>query len=69
VNPLKIVGGLLVLLGFVFRAISIAYFNARGKRLPDNPAVRRRFEAKKRNALWIDAAFVIAGFYVLLGRA
>ncbi len=67
-NPIKIIGGVLVLLGFVFRAISIAYFNSKSKSLPDNPAARRRFEVKKRNALWIDAAFVAAGFYVLLGR-
>lgn len=67
-NPIKIIGGILVLLGFVFRAISIAYFNARSKSIPDNPHARRRFETKKRNALWIDAAFVVAGFYVLLGR-
>jgi len=68
VNPIKIVGGLLVLFGFIFRAISIAYFHARSKNLPDNPAARKRFQTKKRNALWIDAAFVAAGFYVLLGR-
>lgn len=67
-NPIKIIGGLLVLFGFVFRAISIAYFNSKSKSLPDNPAARRRFEVKKRNALWIDTAFVVAGFYVLLGR-
>lgn len=69
VNPIKIIGGVLVLLGFVFRAISIAYFNARLKSVPDTPDARRRFAIKKRNALWIDAAFVVAGFYVLLGRA
>lgn len=67
-NPIKIVGGVLVLLGFVFRAISIAYFNARRKSVSNNPQALRRFETKKRNALWIDAAFVVAGFYVLLGR-
>lgn len=68
-NPIKIIGGLLVLFGFVFRAISIAYFKSKLKTLPDTPAARQRYERKKRNALWIDGAFVALGFYVLLGRA
>ena len=67
-TPLKIAGGVLILLGFVFRAISIAYFNLQARRLPDDPRARRRLATKKRNALWIDAAFVLAGFYVLLAR-
>jgi hypothetical protein len=65
-NPIKIAGGIIVLLGFVFRAISIAYFNLKLKTLPDTPAARRRHAFKKRNALVIDALFVAAGFYVIL---
>ena len=65
-NPIKIIGLVLVMLGVVFRAISVAYFNLRAKTLPDDPRVRRRFFAKKRNALFIDALFVAGGFYVII---
>ncbi len=61
-----VIGGLLILLGAVFRAISLAYFNLRARTLPDTPAARRRFFAKKRNALVIDALFVVGGVYVIL---
>jgi len=65
-DPFKIVGGLLVALGFVFRAISIAYFNLRAKSLPDDPKARRAFAGRKQRALLIDAFFVVMGFYLLL---
>ena len=67
-NLFKIIGGVLIVLGFAFRAISIAYFNLREKSLPDNPKARRKFEAKKRRALFLDAAFIAFGFLVLLER-
>lgn len=65
-NPIKVAGGVLVLLGVVFRAISLAYFRLRARTLPDTPQARRRHEWSKRNALLIDAGFIVAGFYVIL---
>ena len=59
-------GGLLIVLGVAFRAISIAYFNLRAKSVPDDGRARRRFAAKRQRALIIDALFIAAGFYVLL---
>ena len=67
-NPFKIIGGLLIVLGVAFRAISIAYFNLRAKTLPDNPPAQRRFAASKQRALVIDALFIGFGFYVLLAH-
>ena len=65
-DPFKIIGGVLVALGFVFRAISLAYFNQRAKSLPDLPKARRQFEGRKQRALIIDALFIVMGFYLLL---
>lgn len=65
-DPFKIIGGLLVALGFLFRAISIAHFNQRAKSLPDDPKARRVFAGRKQRALMIDAFFVVMGFYLLL---
>lgn len=66
-NPIKLIGGGLILLGVIFRAISLAYFGVLARGLPPGDVrARHRFETKKRNALWIDACFVIAGFYVLI---
>ena len=67
-NPFKIIGGLLIVLGVAFRAISIAYFNGRAKSLPDNPQMRRRFAASRQRALLIDYLFIAAGFYTLLAH-
>ena len=65
-DPFKIIGGVLVALGFIFRAISLAYFKQRAKTLPETPKVRRQFEARKQRALIIDALFIALGFYLLL---
>lgn len=65
-NPKKIIGGVLIVLGLLFRAISIAVFNQREKSLPDTPAARRRFERSRRNALLIDAGFIVVGFEMIL---
>jgi len=65
-NYIKVIGGVLVFFGFLFRAISIAYFKVREDKVPDNPQARRRFEASKRRALMIDAAFIAFGFLVIL---
>ena len=65
-DPFKIIGGVLVALGFVFRAISLAYFGRRAKLLPGDLKMRRRFAGQRQRALLIDAAFVVAGFYLLL---
>ncbi|MEO7720074.1 MAG: hypothetical protein ABIY70_28125 [Capsulimonas sp.] len=68
-NPIKIFGGVLVALGCIFRAISLAYFNLLEKRLPPGDLkARRRFEGKKRRALIIDAGFVLFGFYTILSH-
>lgn len=65
-DPFKIIGGILVALGFIFRAISLAYFNGRAKSLPDNAKAHRAFAGRKQRALVIDAFFIVAGFYLLL---
>lgn len=65
-DPFKIIGGALVALGFVFRAISIAYFKQRAKLLPDTPKAQRQFEGRRQRALVIDALFIALGFYLLL---
>lgn len=64
-DPFKIIGGLLVALGFLFRAISIAYFNQRAKLLSDDPKAHRAFAKRKQRALVIDAFFIVMGFYLL----
>lgn len=65
-DPIKIIGGVLVALGFIFRAISLAYFKQRAKSLPETARVRRQFESRKQRALVIDALFIMLGFYLLL---
>ena len=65
-DPFKIIGGVLVALGFVFRAISIAYFKQRAKSLPDAPKAHRQLEGRRQRALVIDALFIVSGFYLLL---
>ena len=65
-DPFKLIGGVLVALGFIFRAISLAYFNQRAKTLPETVKERRRFEGRKQRALVIDALFIVMGFYLLL---
>lgn len=67
-NPFKIIGGLLIILGLAFRAISVAYFKLRLKTLPPTPAARKRLEASKQRALAIDIVFIALGFYVLLAH-
>ena len=67
-NPFKIIGGLLIVFGLAFRAISIAYFNLRAKTLPDNPAAQRRFAGSRRRAMVIDYVFIGAGIYILIAR-
>jgi hypothetical protein len=65
-DPFKIIGGVLVALGFIFRAISLSYFKQRAKLVPDTIKERRRFEGRKQRALIIDALFIVMGFYLLL---
>lgn len=67
-DPFKIIGGALVLLGFAFRAISLAYFGQRASSVPDTDQARQKFAARKQRALVIDALFIAAGFYVLLTK-
>jgi fructose-specific phosphotransferase system IIC component len=65
-DPFKIIGGLLVALGFLFRAISLAYFKQRAGSVPDTEKARRQFAGRKQRALLIDAGFIATGFYLLL---
>lgn len=65
-DPFKIIGGLLVALGFLFRVISLAYFRQRAKAVPETERARRQFAGRKQRALWLDAGFIVAGFYLLL---
>lgn len=67
-DPFKIIGGALILLGFVFRAISISYFGHRAKFVPDTPKAQRQFASRKQRALIIDGLFFITGIYVLLTK-
>ncbi len=67
-DPFKLIGGVLILLGVVFRAVSIAYFNGRAKSLPDDPKLRLRHARKKQRALLIDYAFIAAGLYTLVAH-
>ena len=67
-DPFKIIGGALILLGFVFRAISMAYFGHRAKAVPDTPKAQRHFAGRKQRALVIDGLFFVAGIYVLLTK-
>ena len=65
-DPFKIVGGVLVALGFIFRGISVAFFKQRAKFLPDGAKAQRQFEGRRQRALVIDALFIVLGFYLLL---
>lgn len=65
-DPFKIIGGVLVALGFLFRAISLAYFKQRAKSVLDTPKAQRQLEGRKQRALVIDALFVVMGFYLIL---
>ena len=65
-DPFKIIGGVLVALGFIFRAISLAYFKQRAKSVAETPKAQRQFEGRKQRALIIDALFIAMGFYLLL---
>ncbi len=65
-DPFKIVGGVLVALGFIFRAISLAYFAHREKSVADSDKARRHWAGRKQRALLLDAAFILMGFYLIL---
>jgi hypothetical protein len=67
-DPFKLIGGVLILLGVAFRAISIAYFKQRAKSLPDDPKIRLRHAKKQQRALLIDYAFIAAGLYTLVAH-
>ena len=67
-SPFKIIGGVLIVFGVAFRAISIAYFNQRAKALPDDPKMRRQFAASRQRALLIDYLFIAAGVYTLFAH-
>lgn len=67
-NPIKVIGGVLVFLGLIFRGICTAYFRTHEASVPDTPKARRRFEARKRRAFLIDAAFIVIGFAIILER-
>lgn len=65
---LKVIGAVLIVLGLLFRAISIAYFRVREPYVENSAAARRRFAASRRNALLIDGCFFVAGALAILGR-
>jgi hypothetical protein len=68
VTLFKIIGAVLVVLGLVFRAISVAYFKAKAPHVSNTLAAQRSFTASRRRALYIDIAFFIAGILVFLAR-
>ncbi len=67
-DPIKIVGGVLVLLGCIFRAISLAYFAKHARFVPDSERARKQFAGRRHRALVIDALFVVMGFYLILTK-
>jgi len=68
VTLFKIIGLALIILGVLFRMISIAYFRMRAPYVHNTLAAQRAFAASKRRALWIDAAFFIAGIVSFVVR-
>ena len=67
-NLIKIIGGVLVCLGFAFRAVCVAYFKVREPQSAASRKAVRRFEAQKRRAFLIDALFIVIGFALIMGR-
>lgn len=68
VTLFKIIGAVLIVLGVIFRAISVAYFKSKAPRVGNTLAAQRSFTASRRRALYIDLAFFIAGILVLFAR-
>ena len=64
----KIIGVTLIVLGLMFRAISIAYFKVREPHVKNTLAAQRNFSASRRRALYIDIVFFVAGILVLFAR-
>lgn len=67
-DPIKIIGGVLVALGCIFRAISLAYFAKRALSVLDTPRARKAFAARRHRALVLDALFVVLGFYLIITK-
>ena len=65
-NPVKIFGGVLLVLGLVLRAISAYVLRQRELSLRDTVQARKRFARAKRNAYFIDALFIAMGIYCII---
>lgn len=65
-SPQKIAAGVLILLGVVFRGISLAHYRMQSKQTPSVGIERRVLERKKQRALYIDYAFIAIGVYLLV---
>jgi len=68
VTIFKIIGAVLIVLGLMFRAISVAYFKAKEPHVKNTLAAQRGFTASRRRALYIDLLFFIFGILVLFAR-
>jgi len=68
VTIFKIIGAVLIGLGFLFRAICIAYFKAKEPHVKNTLAAQRGFTASRRRALYIDLVFFLVGILVLFAR-
>jgi len=60
-NPVKILGGILIIVGVILRAISVYVLHRREQTLPDSDRARRSFARSRRNSLLVDAAFIACG--------
>lgn len=64
----KIIGAVLIALGLIFRAISVAYFKMKEPHVKNTLSAQRGFAASRRRALYIDIVFFVAGILVFLAR-
>ncbi len=68
-NPAKIAGGCFVLLGFVFRWISVAVFRQRAKRPGAKVKAKSLFGlTPEQRSYLIDVGFIVLGFYLILAH-
>lgn len=65
-SPVKVAAGLAIALGFIFRAISFAYFKSHERGIPLQGPERARFNRKRARALILDNAFIVFGLYLLI---
>lgn len=65
-DPFKIVGGIMIILGFAFRGICIAQFRLRTRLNNGNEKAQRKLLASQKRAMLIDMFFIATGFWIIL---